>query len=437
MKSYYTCRISVDDYDVQIKKVDPQGKTLDKHSGRLHYEILTKDEKLGEIIEQTRNNLLSDSRQSRLIGEALFNVLFDPGLRDVFVKFYDDVVHQKGQFLRVELEIEEEKAPELAALPWEFMCMPPSFGEVWLSIAPNVVFSRYRWQSSPAKTIQLKNNEKLRIALVVSAPNDLGKVVYEEVQKDLKRLEDEQLEKFELLPLDHRANRKSVDSLLARKPHILHFIGHGRFHQENNQEVGQIALTEDGGNAWWINADSFSQLFTQHRPGVVILQACQGGMQSSSQAFVGVASKVVQQKIPVVVAMQYEVSNSIASRFARLFYEKLGEGEPVDIAVQQGRKEIDYSLKERKHEFATPVLFMRVPNGHLFNWEQEQRLTDEPPQPAESYYIKPGDTLAKIAISAYGDGSLWFKIAQANREVIPDPNWLEPGTKIFIPALDS
>lgn len=436
MKSYYTCRISVDDYDVQIKKFDPQGKTLDKHSGRLNYNLLTPEIK--EIIDKIRNNnKLSDSSHSRLIGETLFDVLFDPGLRDVFVKFYDEVVHQKGQFMRVELEIEEEKAPELAALPWEFMCTPPDMGEIWLSIAPNVVFSRYRWQSTPAKTIELKNNEKLRIGLVVSAPNDLGKVIYEEVQKDLKKLEDEPGEKFELLPLDHRANRESIDDLLARKPHILHFIGHGRFHKENNQEIGQIALTKDSGDSWWVNADGISHLFARHRPGVVILQACQGGMQSSSQAFVSVASKVVQQKIPVVVAMQYEVSNSIASRFARCFYAKLGEGKPVDIAVQEGRKKIDYSLEERKGEFATPALFMRVPNGNLFNWEQEKRLSEDSPEPAQYYYIKPRDTLHKIASSTYGDGSLWLKIAQANRQVIPDPNSLEPGMKIFLPARDS
>jgi CHAT domain len=136
------------------------------------------------------------------------------------------------------LEIEEEKAPELAALPWEFMCMPPNMGEIWLSIAPNVVFSRYRWQSSSAKNIQIKNHEKLRIGLVVSAPNDLGKVVYEELQKDLARLKDEQAEKFDLLPLDYRANRESINNLLTKNPHILHFVGHGRFHEENNQQFG-------------------------------------------------------------------------------------------------------------------------------------------------------------------------------------------------------
>jgi hypothetical protein len=394
------------------------------------------NQKVQELIQKIREDQLSTYSDSKLIGEALFNVLFDDGLRHFFVDFYNKVVHQYGQFLRVELEIDEESLPELAVLPWEFMCVPANMGELWLSIAPNVVFSRYRSQSIPAKPIELNKNEKLKIALVVSAPRDEGKVAYEEVQKHLIKMVNEQEEKIELLPIDHRANRESINALLARKPHIFHFIGHGRFQKENNQEIGQIALVGNSGNAWWVNADNFGQLFSQHRPGVVILQACEGGMQSASQAFVGVASKVVQQNIPVVVAMQYQISNSIANRFALGFYEKLGEGEPVDIAVQEGRRKIDYALEERKRDFATPVLFMRVPNGQLFTWKQNPILTPNELQPGQFYYVKPNDTLMTIAIRVYGDGYLWGKIYEANQNVIFNPDSLTPGMKIFLPELD-
>ena len=99
-----------------------------------------------------------------------------------------------------------------------------------------------------------------------------------------------------------------------------------------------------------------------------MLQACEGAMLSSSQAFVGLASRVVQQNIPVVVAMQYEVSNATASRFARRFYQQLAEDDPVDIAAQYGRRAIALGPTQyRKRDFATPVIFMRVPDGYLFN----------------------------------------------------------------------
>ena len=72
-------------------------------------------------------------------------------------------------------------------------------------------------------------------------------------------------------------------------------IGHGQLKDEQGREVGQLALVdrqlEDGE---WIDANEFSLLFAQHRPGIVVLQACEGGAISASQAFAGVASRVVQ-----------------------------------------------------------------------------------------------------------------------------------------------
>ena len=41
-----------------------------------------------------------------------------------------------------------------------------------------------------------------------------------------------------------------------------------------------------------------------------------------------------------MVAMQYEISNSKARRFALEFYERLGQAKAVDSAVQKGRHRI-------------------------------------------------------------------------------------------------
>jgi CHAT domain/Effector-associated domain 1 len=216
----------------------------------------------------------------------------------------------------------------------------------------------------------LSKNEKLRIALVVSAPSNLGDVEYKRVKEALEKLALEQATQVELLPVVNEANPEAVDDILALEPHIFHFIGHGRFENENQQQVGEIAFVDDIGEAMWVDAGYFSQLFNRHRPGVMMLQACEGAMLSESQAFVGVASRVVQQNIPVVVAMQYEVSNATASRFACKFYKRLAQGAPVDIAVQEGRYAIALSATQyRKRDFAAPVIFMRVQDGYLFNTE--------------------------------------------------------------------
>jgi polar amino acid transport system substrate-binding protein len=52
------------------------------------------------------------------------------------------------------------------------------------------------------------------------------------------------------------------------------------------------------------------------------------------------------------------------------------------------------------------------------------------------YTVKPGDTLYEIAISAYGDGSLYGKIILANSELTRNVRAVEIDEKLLIPCLD-
>jgi len=367
-KTYCTYRISITNHEqVQVEKRDAQHQESGQPSGVFRYEKL---EEIAPLLQTAREkDELNDSSKVRALGEALFDVLFDDPLRQDFVNFYHQVVQQEKRLLRVELDIDEKGMPEVAALPWEFLCIPrrADLGTIWMGTVSHVVFSRRRSQWIPAQPIQLDKNEKLRIALVVAAPSDLSSVAYESVQEALEELASKQTNRVELLPIVNSANPEAIDTILSKKPHLFHFIGHGRL-EKGSQEVGQIALVDpDLDKAMWVDADYFSELFNQHRPGVVMLQACEGGRLSASQAFVGVASSVVQQNIPVVVAMQYEVTNSTAIRFALRFYQQLAADDPVDIAAQCGRRAIALnSTQYRKRDFATPVIFTRVQDGYLF-----------------------------------------------------------------------
>jgi chitinase len=59
------------------------------------------------------------------------------------------------------------------------------------------------------------------------------------------------------------------------------------------------------------------------------------------------------------------------------------------------------------------------------------------PMPGCDYTIVSGDTLFKIAQSAYGEdqGNRWHEIYEANKDKIHDPKDLVPGTQIYIPKL--
>ena len=382
-KTYSTYHIRVANRDrVQVEKWDAQHQDQGQPSGAFRYQ-----EKLVEIaplLQAASNNELNDSTLARSLGEALFDVLFDDGLRQDFVSFYNQVVHQEKQLLRVELNIDEHGMSEIAALPWEFMCVPAraNLGIIWMGTVPNLVLCRRRSQWSATQSIQLAPDEKIRIALVISAPPNLPPVAYEPVQAALEKLAREQAKRVELLPIVSPATPEAIDTILSKNPHIFYFIGHGRMKNEGNQEVGEMAFVDPDfdDEAMWVDADYFSELFNQHRPGIVILQACESGMLSSSQAFVGVASKVVQQNVPVVVAMQYEVTNSTATKFALHFCQQLAAGDPVDIAAQCGRRAITFGPTQyHKRDFATPVIFMRVKDGYLFKRQSASSQSNEQP----------------------------------------------------------
>ena len=49
------------------------------------------------------------------------------------------------------------------------------------------------------------------------------------------------------------------------------------------------------------------------------------------------------------------------------------------------------------------------------------------------YVVAKGDSLSRIAERAYGDGSKWRKIYEANKDIIKDPDLIYPGQALRIP----
>jgi nucleoid-associated protein YgaU len=69
---------------------------------------------------------------------------------------------------------------------------------------------------------------------------------------------------------------------------------------------------------------------------------------------------------------------------------------------------------------------------------EASNLTFPEPKPEEKekfeiYEIASGDSLSKIAERFYGKASLYHRIHEANKELIPDPDKIYPGQKIKIP----
>jgi nucleoid-associated protein YgaU len=68
-------------------------------------------------------------------------------------------------------------------------------------------------------------------------------------------------------------------------------------------------------------------------------------------------------------------------------------------------------------------------------WEQEV-AADIKVEKTDIYGIwevKAGDSLSKIAKSAYDDAGQYMRIFEANKNILKDPNVIHPGQKLTIP----
>jgi hypothetical protein len=331
-------------------------------------------------------------------GGKLFSSLFDGDVKELFRSSYDEA-RSENHALRITLSL--TGAPELSQVPWEYMYDHPKF----LSTSTMTPIVRYLDLPKPRRPLQIAL--PLRILGVVSAPSDaepidvaaekakLGQALAPLVQTGSLAID--WLETATLRALQRQLRQEDY--------HVLHYIGHGGY--DRDADDGVVLFEDELGRSRRITGVQLGTILQDEVSlRLAVLNACEGGRTSVEDPFSGVATSLIEREIPAVIGMQFEITDRSAIVFASEFYAALADGFPVDSAMAEARKAI--YADENDVEWATPVLFMRVQDGLLFEVPEHASARDQKPAPevaiaaakAEADAVKAGADAETAAAAA-------------------------------------
>ncbi len=303
----------------------------------------------------------TDARDAAVhFGSRLFDFLFAGEIRTSLRRSLDEAQRQ-GAGLRVRLRI--AGAPDFDALPWEFL-YDPTLGH-FLALSAQTPLVRYL--ELPRRVQPVAVRPPLRVLVAIASPSDAIPLNADKewriLQQALAGLEQEgqiileRLERATVPALQHKLRQGDY--------HVLHFIGHGTF--DAGRQEGALLMEDEEGYSMPLSAQRLGTLLHDEADTLrlVVLNACHGARNSQDYPFAGLAQGLVRTGIPAVVAMQFAISDGAALTFAQEYYRAIGDGYPVDAAAGEARKAV--YLDDNDVEWATPVLFMRAPDGVL--WE--------------------------------------------------------------------
>ncbi len=304
-----------------------------------------------------RRGPTSDEQPVRQMGQWLFEALVADDVRGLYVAS-SQRAREDGSVLRLVLRV---RPPELARLPWEFLFDPGRQDYLGLSM-PLV-----RYPEVLAAVQPLQAAVPLGILGMVARPDDQHALGVDDEQR---RLHDALagLRRDGVVQLGWVAGQtyRDLENALDRGPwHVFHFVGHGGY--DRDLDEGTLVLGDEAGRTDPVGADDLSRLLAEHHTlRLVVLNACQTGWAGVSDAFSSTAGALMRRGIPAVVAMQFEITDPAAIRFAQTFYQNVAKQLPVDISVMRARRALRLAKKDTL-EWGTPVLYLHTPDGRIFD----------------------------------------------------------------------
>jgi CHAT domain len=318
------------------------------------------------------------------VGTEIFRAVFQGQVRSLLDKSRGqlEVSPNLGLRLKIKLDPGDADTGMLADLPWELLCDGDT--EDFFALSRQTSLVRYLDVPRPAQPIPF--TPPLRILAVGASPRGLPPL---DLAEEARRLEElhRGSSAVEVSFLPNASAGAVREALSGDTYNVLHFMGHGIFDPAAGE--GMLAFEGVEGRLERVSGKAFATKLRDLRAlGVVVLNACntaRTGHQQGASPFRGVATALVLGGVPAVVAMQRPISDGAAIGFSTSFYRHLARGDAIDEALTEGRQAI-HSATPEGFEWATPVLFLRVPEGNVFVVKPAERQVqaEAPPRPPAS-----------------------------------------------------
>jgi hypothetical protein len=315
------------------------------------------------------------------IGTEIYRSVFQGQVRSLLDKSrgHLEMAADRGLRLKIKLDPGDPDTAPLADLPWELLCDGDTEDFFALSRQTSLV----RYLDVPRASQPIAFTPPLRILAVSASPRSLPPL---DLVEETRRLEALHQQAGSGIEVRHVANASAGavrEALAGDAWNVLHFMGHGTFDRTSGE--GMLAFEGADGRLDLVSGRAFATKLRDLRSlGVVVLNACntaRAGHQGGGSPFRGVATALVLGGVPAVVAMQRPISDRAAIGFSTSFYRHLARGDSIDEALTEGRQAI-HSAAPDGCEWATPVLFLRIPEGNVF---VARPAPDAPSAPTEHH----------------------------------------------------
>jgi len=251
-------------------------------------------------------------------------------------------------------------AVALWGLPWEYLHdgrKPLALSNVWIQRVPRGM-RPIEAQETPLP---------LRILVVVSSPLDQADL---DTEKEIAVIQDA-LDPAVVegqVELDFLESEVTLEALAAKVRdwpcHVIHYTGHGG----RDVQTGETFLAmedEEGKTALATGAKLLRALRGAKNLRLVMLSGCLTAQMAHRDALRGVATSLLEGRIPAVLAMQYSVLDDSAIKFAKTFYTALGRGECPEAALYEARRDLSFARGDERADWGLPALYLRTPGMRL------------------------------------------------------------------------